>query len=564
MSQSQRSKQKQQNRQRRNYARRLIAHGTAAALQRVPRSYWRKRKAKPAAELVPPREDVRHLRIAPPRKTAQPIAAAMLLVALLTSFAGAQLWPQPQSDPCPGGVCPIQASGPRPQVSVPRAVAAATCQVTNWFGTGVGMTGSGVLVARGNGVGIVLTAGHILQHGAGRFVVRFAHGDFQANLVDFDRRQDVAVLELVDPGVEPIGVAAAAPQQGQLVRTLGYGPGQLTYYEGRVDGYVTREGGYPNATLEVTSPVTQGDSGAPMLDERWECCGLIFGTGRRVANGASWTPFRNLVDRVRARCQSRQQRARPHTAPIQTHATSPQPRVPAGPPAGPVVQDPDQLERHNAERADWQAQREAWQRDRDAWLAEQERARQDAEAERRQERANLDAQRRVAEKLQAELARKRTETAQKADLITRLGDQLERKARAAGGAAIGGWLGAFLPAGIAGLAGMGIAYVGSKLVRRFARKGRERIEQRVEQQFDATPAQRVVVREPAPPAPMTIEEQHHTKFVEVPDNVEGRAWAEAIRIYGNRYPGAVSTLEALESIKDQLMKGEPRKPAANG
>lgn len=65
------------------------------------------------------------------------------------------------------------------------------------------------------------------------------------------------------------------------------------------------------------------------------------------------------------------------------------------------------------------------------------------------------------------------------------------------------------------------------------------------------------IRDPAPPAPLSIEERHHNHFVEVPDSTTDEAWARAHQIYGERYPGAVPHLRSVERLKEQILKGEP-------
>jgi S1-C subfamily serine protease len=148
--------------------------------------------------------------------------------------------------------------------------------------------------AIGNGAGIVLDpAGHVLTNfhvvaGADRITAGVAGRSFPAELVGYDRRRDIAVLQLLGAGAlpaAPIGDSAALVE-GEPVVALGNAQGSdapLTQEVGTVTGFGrtvnaedTLTGSKDELTglIEFAAPVVAGDSGGPVVNGAGQVVGV--------------------------------------------------------------------------------------------------------------------------------------------------------------------------------------------------------------------------------------------------------------------------------------------------
>jgi S1-C subfamily serine protease len=148
--------------------------------------------------------------------------------------------------------------------------------------------------AIGNGTGIVLDPGgavltnfHVVA-GADRITVSVAGRSFPAQLVGYDRRRDIAVLQLLGANglpAAPIGNSAALVE-GEPVVALGNAQGSnapLTQEVGTVTGFgrtVTAEDTLTGSSDELTgliefaAPVIAGDSGGPVVNSAGQVVGV--------------------------------------------------------------------------------------------------------------------------------------------------------------------------------------------------------------------------------------------------------------------------------------------------
>lgn len=187
---------------------------------------------------------------------------------------------------CPGGYCPMPNQGwrsPRPAVRPQPAVRPHPAVVRVGYRIGALTSwGSGTIVDRRNGRAYVLTCWHIFRDGQGRAFIRLHDGrNCFANILRLDRRNDLAILEIVDPGIEPIKVADAAPQLGDQLSAAGHGKGRYGVVQGQAHGYVKAEGQAAAESLEMTGAARQGDSGGPILNQRGEVVAVLWGTNNR-------------------------------------------------------------------------------------------------------------------------------------------------------------------------------------------------------------------------------------------------------------------------------------------
>jgi hypothetical protein len=146
--------------------------------------------------------------------------------------------------------------------------------------------GSGTLIAVQDDYGLVLTNWHVVRDGNGVVDVVFPGGFRSAGRVlKVDRDWDLALLAIWRPPVEPVRLAARAPRPGEPLSIAGYGSGSYRAAGGRCTQYLSPGRGLPFDMVELSTAARQGDSGGPILNERGELAGVLFGATWRTTAG---------------------------------------------------------------------------------------------------------------------------------------------------------------------------------------------------------------------------------------------------------------------------------------
>ncbi|MGB3735395.1 MAG: trypsin-like peptidase domain-containing protein [Ilumatobacter sp.] len=150
--------------------------------------------------------------------------------------------------------------------------------------------GSGVVVDRGDGEAVVVTAAHTIKGATGVVVVDADGNENMARVVAFDKDADLAALTVIGlaaPAVEvttnPVSVVEGA--SGSIL-TWGRDDGVeevpvvitkrllVTIEDIYVDDVIER------TALELAGPVAVGDSGGPVLDEAGDVVGIVYANSR--------------------------------------------------------------------------------------------------------------------------------------------------------------------------------------------------------------------------------------------------------------------------------------------
>jgi hypothetical protein len=220
--------------------------------------------------------------------------------------------------------------------------------------------GSGSLVAVTESTGLVVTNWHVVRDAAGTITVMFPDG-FQspAALLRTDRDWDLAALAIWRPNVAPIPVSNAAPRPGDVLTIAGYGSGSYRAVAGRCTQYVSPGNNQPFEMVELSAPARNGDSGGPILNDRGEMAGVLFGSayGRTAGSycgrlrwfmGTVDGDFRHVSSQAMLALQQQRRTpapiaaipavpvAVPAAAPVSPPATEPVVAPVAAPIAGPV------------------------------------------------------------------------------------------------------------------------------------------------------------------------------------------------------------------------------------
>jgi S1-C subfamily serine protease len=207
-------------------------------------------------------------------------------------------------DPFPTITGPAAPVGPPdPRLAHASGVRRAAPSVVRVLGTacGVGVEGTGWVV-RPN---LVVTAAHVVAGEDDTVVELQSGGRLPAQVVAFDRHNDVAVLRVDDLGLRPLSLAPA--ESGEPVAVLGFpGNGPFTATPARIGrtSVVLAEDAYGAGpvTRTITSlrgRVRHGDSGAPAVDARGGVEATIF-AARLGGTGGYGVP----ADVVRAALKS--------------------------------------------------------------------------------------------------------------------------------------------------------------------------------------------------------------------------------------------------------------------
>jgi len=178
---------------------------------------------------------------------------------------------------------------PDPRLAHAAGVRGAAPSVVRVLGMacGVGVEGTG-WVARTN---LIVTAAHVVAGQTDTVVELQSGGRLPADVVFFDRRNDVAVLRVRDLGLRPLPLVSAKP--GTPVAVLGFPEnGPFTVTPARIghtstvlaeDAYGT--GPVTRAITSLRGRVRHGDSGAPAVDEHGAVQSTIFAARLRSVGG---------------------------------------------------------------------------------------------------------------------------------------------------------------------------------------------------------------------------------------------------------------------------------------
>jgi S1-C subfamily serine protease len=147
--------------------------------------------------------------------------------------------------------------------------------------------GSGTLVDVRDQFGLVVTNWHVVRDSKGVVEVTFPGGfRSHARPLKVDSNWDLAALVIWRPPIEPVKLATMPPRPGDLLTIHGYGRGQYRIATGRCTAYYSPKMNFPQEMVELDVEARQGDSGGPILNQRGELAGVLFGAGQGTTLGS--------------------------------------------------------------------------------------------------------------------------------------------------------------------------------------------------------------------------------------------------------------------------------------
>lgn len=159
--------------------------------------------------------------------------------------------------------------------------------------------GSGSLIAVSKDYGLVLTNWHVVGGAKGPIVVAFPGGyRSQAKVLKTDEMWDLAAIAIWRPPVNPLTLSQRVPAKGDRLRIVGYGDGTYRCVEGVCTQFVAPDPTYPFEMLELSVAARHGDSGGPILNDRDEIAGVLFGAADNCTTGSHCGRVANFLHEV--------------------------------------------------------------------------------------------------------------------------------------------------------------------------------------------------------------------------------------------------------------------------
>jgi hypothetical protein len=159
--------------------------------------------------------------------------------------------------------------------------------------------GSGTLVAVNDTYGLVVTNWHVVRDASAPIWVAFPNGfRSAATILKTDRDWDLAALAVWHPNVTPLPLATQPPRPGERLTIAGYGSGWFRAVSGQCTQYVSPGGNHPFEMIELSAPARNGDSGGPILNDRGEIAGVLFGSAFGQTTGSYCGRLRSFLTSV--------------------------------------------------------------------------------------------------------------------------------------------------------------------------------------------------------------------------------------------------------------------------
>jgi hypothetical protein len=156
--------------------------------------------------------------------------------------------------------------------------------------------GSGTLVYVDAKYGYILTNWHVVAKGE-QIDIHFPDGfTSPGTTVRTDEHWDLALVRIWRPQVTPLLVAGVVPQPGEMLTIAGYGQGAFRVARGKCIHYAAPDTKRPFEMVEVSVEARQGDSGGPILNERGELAGVLFGAGGGATTGSHIGRVKTFLD----------------------------------------------------------------------------------------------------------------------------------------------------------------------------------------------------------------------------------------------------------------------------
>ncbi|MEY4464352.1 MAG: hypothetical protein RLZZ81_1323 [Pseudomonadota bacterium] len=146
-------------------------------------------------------------------------------------------------------------------------------------------TGTGFINDKNNGY--IITNTHVVGGASiGTYFVTFYNGEqAEAKLIYYDIWQDYAILKVASTDIPEsatqISFSTEIPKLNQKVFVVGNTEGQgFSFHNGHLSDLYNIDGSMPQATYNINLNITGGASGSPVLNDKIEAIGVLYGGGK--------------------------------------------------------------------------------------------------------------------------------------------------------------------------------------------------------------------------------------------------------------------------------------------
>ena len=143
--------------------------------------------------------------------------------------------------------------------------------------------GTGSYIGTYGEYGVILTNWHVVSETNGLVHVHFPSGfsSFGAR-IEVDKKWDLALIVISKPPqyIPMLNIAQNPAKQGDPLWIVGFGSGSYRIADGQCVRYMslTKDETDPHDIMEVSVSARKGDSGGPILNQKEELAGVLFGS----------------------------------------------------------------------------------------------------------------------------------------------------------------------------------------------------------------------------------------------------------------------------------------------
>ncbi len=157
--------------------------------------------------------------------------------------------------------------------------------------------GSGTLIHVDGQFGYVITNWHVVRDAEKEVAVIFPDGHQSlARILKMNKDWDLALLLVWAGNEQPMPLAAMGPRPGDQLTIAGYGSGEFRAQSGKFSTFAAPQPDMPFEMFEVSVAARQGDSGGPIINQRGELVGVLFGAGDGHTTGTQIGRVRMFVN----------------------------------------------------------------------------------------------------------------------------------------------------------------------------------------------------------------------------------------------------------------------------
>lgn len=161
--------------------------------------------------------------------------------------------------------------------------------------------GSGTLIGKDEQSGLVITCFHLFRESQSGIRCIFPNGEsFQGTLLATDQKFDLAAIAIKPPSIQPIPLAVELPTVGETMHSAGFG----SNHHIAINTATVVPDYFKPTGFVIGGVARQGDSGGPVINDRNELAGVLWGSDGNTVHASGLEPIGVVLTQCRGRaCQ---------------------------------------------------------------------------------------------------------------------------------------------------------------------------------------------------------------------------------------------------------------------